>query len=174
MGSRIYHPPLGQKREAVEIRVGGARIYTFQPGVPLFVPKEDDAAVVAALAALQGNLAVSPAPSLVVTGGAAGAQSYKAVAYNATSDGVPSAATATAVGPTTLDGTHYIDVTVAAAPNADAIKIIRFAGGVAQGLIGTVPAGGGTLRDNGLVATVYSPSGANPALVAAIAGPAEI
>jgi len=107
-------------------------------------------------------LATPSAPGVTPTGGTNGAQSYKAVAVLAQGgpDGVGetvsavSAATATAVGPATLDLTHFNTVVPAAVAGATHYDVYRTAGGPTQGKIGRLTSAqrAAGLVDNGLVA----------------------
>lgn len=149
----------------MEIRFD-TQTWTFLPGIPQSVMQEDQAGVIAAIQAT-GSTLVSPVCSIVTTGGAAGSQSYEAVASNANGDTLPPTATATSTGPTTLDGTHYNTISWVSPAGATLIKIIRTVGGASQGIIATVAASQTSLVDNGLVASAYTPSGASVSTVGA-------
>lgn len=102
------------------------------------------------------------APSVTPTGGAAGAYGYKIVCR--TSGGSTTAPTSegtTAVGPTTLDETHYNTVAWDAATGTNAAgttyDVYRTTGGATQGLIASGLTDR-TLEDNGLVATGTTPT----------------
>lgn len=176
MASVIFKPAGGQGR--VDVRAGGqGQIYTFEPGVVHDVPQEHLAAVTAALQTSTGTLAAPAQPALAVTGGAAGAFTYYVVGVNANGDTLPSPVRSTAVGPTTLDPTHYNDIswTPLTDPSVTGYRVIRSAGGLTQGAIGgLLGAGVSTLRDNGLVAQAYVPAGAAPGTSAVVAGPPEV
>lgn len=103
------------------------------------------------------------APTVTPTGGAAGAYSYKLVATDsAGAQTAASSAGSTAVGPTTLDATHYNTVTwTDPVSTPGSILIYRTSGGATQGLIGTVAAGVQSFRDDGKVGDATSPSAAN-------------
>lgn len=100
--------------------------------------------------------------SVTPTGGAAGAQGYKIVGIDR--EGNPTAASAavsTSVGPTTLDVSHYNTLLWTDPTNAVSVDVYRTTGGAAQGKIGRVAAGVGTLVDNGLVADGTTAPAAN-------------
>jgi hypothetical protein len=102
------------------------------------------------------------APTVTPTGGAAGSYSYKIVGVAA--DGTQTAASSagsTSAGPTTLDASHYNTETWTDPLNAVTILIYRTAGGVTQGLIGSVAAGVQTFRDDGKVGDATTPSASN-------------
>jgi hypothetical protein len=134
------------------------KIWTFMPGVPQFIEQEKQAGVLAALQATGATL-VSPVCVVTPTGGASGSQTYEVVAVNESGDTLPPTATHTAVGPTTLDGTHFNTITWTSPAGATQMKIIRTVGGAAQGIIATVAASQVSLVDNALVASAYTPSG---------------
>ena len=160
--------------EAIDLLLSEV-VVTLAPGVVSDIPKELIAKAQALIASKGGTLAVAPVCSLVVTGGAAGAYSYQVIPYNDVGDDLPPTATSTAVGPTTLDGTHFIDINWTAIANVTGYKVRRVTGGLSQGLIATVPAGTLTFRDNGVAAQAYTPSGANPANWGLLVGsPAEV
>lgn len=160
MASVIYHPDtaLGA-REVLEVPCGEV-IYTLMPGVAQDIPQEHFARVMDFIgrAAPTQGLATPAAPGIAVTGGAAGSQTYTVVAFNDQGDSAQSPPTNTAVGPTTLDGTHFNTVSWSAVPGADGYKVIRTVGGPSQGLIFTVPASQLSVIDNNSegAATVYS------------------
>lgn len=100
------------------------------------------------------RLATPAAPGVVVTGGAAGTQTY-AVAAVIGSGSTPASAvgSSSGAGPTTLDATHYNTLSWAASPGAISYNIFRVSGGATQGLIANISASAPlTLVDNGLVA----------------------
>jgi hypothetical protein len=150
VASIIWHPDtaLGA-REALEVRCGEV-IYTLFPGVAQDIPQEHLSRVQDAigLAAPTEGLPTPAAPTVTPTGGAAGSQTYTVVAFNDQGDSLQSAATNTAVGPTTLDATHYNTVSWTAVPGADGYKVIRTVGGPSQGLIFTVGSATLSVRDD--------------------------
>ncbi len=180
MASLIYKPPVGGNVEAVEIRTLGGQIYTFMPGVPLDVLPEHVSYVTAQLAALEGTIPTSAAPS-VAPAGTPGSTSYgyQVVAYDSNGDTPPSPTTTINNGNASLAGSNGNTITwVAPAALAGAItgyKIIRISGGPSQGLIGTVLASSPlSFTDNGGAATPYTPSATNPNQVVAGTGPGEV
>jgi hypothetical protein len=175
MPSLVMHPDTsytlvpagaGHVPEAVVITVAEST-YTFTAQNPVYVDPAHLASVKAQLTSIFGTLPTPAAPAVAPTGGAAGSQTYAVVAFNDQGDTPQSAPTNTAVGPTTLDATHYNTVNWSAVANAKGYKVIRTAGGPSQGLIATVLAGTLTFRDDNSegAATVYTPSAANPANV---------
>lgn len=170
MPSLVYQPSGGGG--PIVVRQSGLD-YTFMPGVPRHVPIQHLASLKATLQALQGNM-VSPTPTVTPTNGAAATQSYQVVAYNGNGDTLPSATVTTAVGPTTLDGTHYNTVAWGAAPGASGYKVIRTAGGPSQGLIATLTGPILSIVDNGLAGTTYTPAGSAVGQVGVVSGPAEM
>jgi hypothetical protein len=164
MAAVTWKPSTNSTRgDNLEVRLGGEGIvFVFEQGIVQDIPIEFLAALQARVAALGGTLGAAPTCSLVITGGAAGAYSYQTIPYNDNGDDLPPAATSTAVGPTTLDGTHFIDVNWTAVSGVTGYKIRRVTGGPSQGLIGVAAPGQLTFRDNGVAASVYTPSGANP------------
>jgi hypothetical protein len=150
-------------------------IYTLMPGIVQDVPKEHLASIQTQVTSKGGTLAAAPTCSLVITGGAAGSYSYQVIPYNDNGDDIPPTATSSAVGPTTLDGTHFIDVNWTAVPFVTGYRVRRVTGGPSQGLIATVLAGTLTFRDNSIAAQAYTPSGANPPNWGLLVGsPAEV
>jgi hypothetical protein len=152
----------GRVIEVLELRRPD-RTYTLSPGVPTYIDPADLPAIQAAISSTGGSLANAPVCTLVITGGAAGSFSYQIVPFNDQGDDAPPTATSTAVGPTTLDGTHFIDVNWTGIANADGYKVRRVTGGPSQGLIATLGSSATTFRDNGAAASVFSPSASNPA-----------
>lgn len=97
--------------------------------------------------------AVAPTPA-----GGRTSYSYAVVAFNATGDLPESANGSTSTGPSNLDTTHYNTVSWGAiGGGATGVKVIRTAGGAAQGIIATMSsAAAGSLRDTGLAAQPYA------------------
>jgi hypothetical protein len=89
---------------------------------------------------------------------------YTWVAFSSAGDGIPGTAITTATGPVSLSSANYVSITgPAAVTGAVGYKLIRTAGGAAQGLIGTYyGAPPASVSDTGLVATAYTPSASNP------------
>jgi hypothetical protein len=173
MASIIVRPATA--KDVIHVRQGSVS-YAFDPGVPKDVPNERAAALTTTLRALEGNL-TSPTPVVTPTGGAATTQSYTVVSFNANGDTSASATGTTAVGPTTLDGTHFNTITWALATGATGYRVIRTVGGATQGQItaaGGLSATATSLVDNGLVATAYTPAGAPVGATGVVAGPAEV
>jgi len=100
------------------------------------------------------RLATPAAPSVLVTGGAAGTQTYAVTALiGAGSTPASPTGTSGGVGPTTLDATHFNSLSWLAVPGAVSYNVYRVTGGATQGLIANVQASAPlTLVDNGLVA----------------------
>ena len=169
MAAVVWQPSPATPSDTLEVRAAAARIYSFEPGVPLHVDPWDQATVLTAVRATASAL-VSPAlTSVTPTGGAAGSYTYEIVASNGNGDSVPGATTNITTGPTTLDGTHYNTLVWPAVTGARNIKVIRTVGGSTQGLIATLPGTATSYVDNTPTgATSYTPSGSNVSQAAAI------
>jgi hypothetical protein len=118
-----------------------------------------------------GVTTTSSAALTTPTGGAAAVvgtpasttYTYTWVAFCSTGDSIPGTAITTATGPATLSATNYVTITApAAVPGAVGYRLIRTAGGAAQGLIATFYGLPPTVSDTGLVATAYTAAIANP------------
>lgn len=173
MASILVRPATA--KDVIHVRQAG-QIYAFEPGVPRDVPNERLAALTATLQALEGNL-TSPTPVVTPTGGAAATQSYQVVSVNLNGDTTVSTTGTTAVGPTTLDGTHFNTISWTLATGATGYRVLRTVGGATQGQIttgGGLPATTTSLVDNGLVATAYTPAGAPVGATGVVTGPSEV
>jgi hypothetical protein len=160
--------------EALQVQAA-ENVYTLMAGIVQDVPKEHLAPIQTQITSKGGTLAAAPTCSLVITGGAAGSYSFQVIPYNDNGDDIPPTATSTAVGPTTLDGTHFIDVNWTPIAYSSGYKVRRVTGGPSQGLIATLGASSLTFRDNGVAAQAYTPSGANPPNWGLLVGsPAEV
>lgn len=106
-------------------------------------------------------LAAPAAPTVAPTPtGGKTSYSYVVVAFNSNGDTPESPTGSTSTGPKTLDATDYNTVSWGAmGGSAAGVRVIRTAGGTAQGLIATInsPAAG-SIKDTGLTAVEYDPA----------------
>ena len=106
--------------------------------------------------------AAAPAVAPVGTAGTT-TWSYQIVASNANGDSVPSPASTTTVGNATLSVTNYNHITWAPVANATSYKVWRTGAGGSPATVGIVGSPVATaFDDQGVAATPYVASGANP------------
>lgn len=168
--------------EVATIVAASSRIYTFMPGVPLWVLTEDVSSVRTQLQALQGGTIAAPAAPTVATQGATGSATwgYKIAWVGQTGDSQLSPQGQATNGVTPLTGSNSQLVTRATVPaHVTGWRVVRTASGgspagINVDISGVLPASQSTFTDTGIAGSAYSAAGSAPPVDLVASGPADL
>jgi hypothetical protein len=152
MGAVVYLPEADHAGGPLDVLVGGAVIYTLEPGIPQHIPNEHLAAVKAAAAGAEGTLTV---PTPTISHPSAATRRFAIVTVI---DGPADSAPGTGV-----NVTSFADVTLnwtADLTETGGYKVLESAdAGVTWHVVGTVSTGITTFHYTGQVGSPYTPAG---------------